>query len=516
MERARNATRNIIFGTLLKLYQIVIPFFMRTAMIYLLGIEYLGLNGLFASILQVLNLAELGVGTAMVYSMYKPITEDDNQTICALMQLYKLYYRIIGSLILGFGLLLCPFVPILIKSGIPEDMNIYILYLLNLAATVLSYWLFAYKSSLLQAHQRSDVISKITLGTNTLTYLLQFLLLFLFRDYYYFLITALALQAVNNIITSLVADRMYPAYKAGGRLPKGQVREINHRIRDLFTSKLGTVIVNSSATLIISAFLGLTSLAVYQNYFYLISSVIGFVTVIFSSCTAGIGNSIITETKEKNYRDLKKFTFLIAWIAGFGTCCFLCLFQPFMKLWVGEELMLGFFAVICFSIYFFVYELNHLLITYKDAAGIWHEDKYRPLATALSSLILSIIMIRFWDIYGVLFAGVLSMLLVGLPWLLHNLFTVLFQRSPGDYLRGLLRYTISTALVCLITYWVCDKLPGEGIAGFVLKGFVCGLVSNGLFFILYYRMEEFAEMKKLILRLTSKVQSGRRAAMVNK
>ncbi len=516
LERAKNATRNIVFGTVLKLYQIVIPFFMRTAMIYLLGIEYLGLNGLFASILQVLNLAELGVGTAMVFSMYQPITEDDELTICALMQLYKVYYRIIGGLILAAGLLLCPFIPKLIESGIPADMNVYILYLLNLAATVLSYWLFAYKNSLLQAHQRSDVVSKISLGTNTLTYLLQFLLLFLFRNYYYFLITSLGLQAVNNIVTSLVADRMYPEYRARGRLPRDRVREINRRIRDLFTSKLGTVIVNSSATLIISAFLGLTKLAIYQNYFYLISSAIGFVTVIFASCTAGIGNSIITESEEKNYRDLKKFTFLIAWIAGFCTCGFLCLFQPFMKLWVGEELMLGFSAVICFCIYFFLFELNHLLITYKDAAGIWHEDRYRPLLTACTGLILSMLLVQFWDIYGVLFASVMSMLFVGMPWLLHNLFTVLFKRSPWDYLKGLIRYTISTAFVCSITYWVCGRLPKEGALWFILQGLVCFLLSNGLFLILYYRLEEFTELKRLFTRVTARMRTGRTAAVANK
>ena len=516
MERAKNATRNIIFGTVLKMYQIVIPFFMRTAMIFLLGIEYLGLNGLFASILQVLNLAELGVGTAMVFSMYKPITEDDGQRICALMHLYKVYYRFIGGLILIAGLLLCPFVPRLIKNGIPGDMNIYILYLLNLAATVLSYWLFAYKNSLLQAYQRSDVISKITLVTNTATYILQFLLLFLFRNYYYFLMTSLMLQAVNNIVTSFVADKMFPDYRAKGRLPKDQVKEINHRIRDLFTSKLGTVIVNSSATLIISAFLGLTALAIYQNYFYLISSAIGFVTVIFSSCTAGIGNSIITETEEKNFRDLKKFTFLIAWIAGFCTCSFLCLFQPFMKLWVGEELMLGFSAVICFCVYFFLYEVNHLLITYKDAAGIWHEDRYRPLVTALTNLILSMILIQFWGIYGVLLSSFCSILLVGMPWLLHNLFTVLFKRNQWEYIKGLLRYTLVTAFVCVITYWVSDRLPKNGLLWFVVQGAVCFTVSNVLFLIIYYRLEEFSEMKRLIARVSAKMQIRNTSAVVDK
>ena len=168
IDRTKNAGRNIVFGCMLKIYQIVMPFIMRTLMIYYMGIQYLGLNSLFTSILQVLNLAELGVGSAMVYSMYKPIAVDDKKMICALMKLYRTYYRVIGIIIAFLGLCLVPFIPKLIKSDVPADINIYILYILNLSVTVLSYWLFAYKNCLLDAHQRTDVASKATLVTNTL------------------------------------------------------------------------------------------------------------------------------------------------------------------------------------------------------------------------------------------------------------------------------------------------------------------------------------------------------------
>ena len=172
IERTKNASRNIIFGGVLKIYQILIPFLMRTAMIYFMGVQYLGLNSLFTSILQVLNLAELGVGSAMVYSMYKPIAEDDEITICALLKMYKKYYNIIGLVIAIVGIIVTPFVPQLIKSDLPAELNIYILYLMNLGITVLSYWLFAYKNSLLQAHQRIDITSRVTLVTNTVQYAL--------------------------------------------------------------------------------------------------------------------------------------------------------------------------------------------------------------------------------------------------------------------------------------------------------------------------------------------------------
>ena len=187
INRSQNAVRNIAFGVLVKIYNLFVPFIIRTVMIYTLGMQYLGLNSLFVSVLSVLNLAELGVGSAMVFSMYKPIAEDDKGTICALMRLYKIYYRIIGLIILVIGLLLTPFIPKLISGTLPEGMDVYILYLMNLAATVITYWLFAYKNCLLSAHQRSDITHKINMIVLTVQYGIQIIVLVLVKNYYIYI-----------------------------------------------------------------------------------------------------------------------------------------------------------------------------------------------------------------------------------------------------------------------------------------------------------------------------------------
>lgn len=493
IERTKNAVRNMIFGSILKAYQILLPFIMRTAMIYFMGVQYLGLNSLFTSILQVLNLAELGVGSAMVFSMYKPIAEDDSTTICALMKLYKTYYRIIGLIIAVVGIICLPFIPYLIKSDIPKGMNIYVLYLLNLSATVLSYWLFAYKNSLLQAHQRVDIMSKVTFMTNTIQYLLQFFVLVIIKNYYAYLIVSLFMQAVTNIITAVVVSKKYPNYKAKGKLSKDYIIKINQRIRDLFTSKLGAVVLNSSDSIVISAFLGLTTLAIYQNYYFILTSIIGFVTIIFNACTAGIGNSLIVETKEKNYYDLKKFTFIISWIAGFCSICFLCLFQPFMDIWVGKSMKLEFGVVIWLCIYYFLYEINQLLNTYKDAAGMWHEDRFRPLATALTNLILNLILVQIIGIYGVLLSTVISTLVVGMPWLLNNIFTVIFHVKMGEFLRNFVFYIGVTCINVLLTYLVCEAIPVDGIVCIVVRLILCCIIPNAFYLLAYRHKKEFKQ-----------------------
>ncbi len=511
-ERTKNAVRNLTVGLLLKAVQLLMPFVMRTAMISLLGVAYLGLNSLFTSILHVLNLAELGVGSAMVYAMYRPVAENDTRTLCALMRLYRLYYRVIGGVVLALGLLLLPFLPRLIHGEVPSELNLYLLYLMNLAAAVASYWLFAYRNSILQAHQRVDLVSKATLLTDGLKYAAQLAVLFFLRDYYAYVLVLLLSQALNNLLIAVISHRKYPDCRPAGTLPRAEVRAINRNIRDLFTAKIGSVVVNSADTLVISAFLGLSVLAVYQNYYMLLTAVTGVISVFLSACTAGIGNSLILESREKNFADFQTLTFVIAWLAGFCTCCFAGLYQPFMELWMGESLMLEYPIVLCLCGYFFVYQLNRLLNLYKDASGMWHEDRFRPLVTAGTNLALNLILVRVWGLYGVVLSTVLSMLLVGMPWLLWHLFHVIFDTGDAKrYVGGLLYDVAVTGLVCGATTLLNDKIQCSPPVTIALRLLVCMVFSNGLFLLFYHRQPEFRKS----LRLLRSVVNGKRSILKN-
>lgn len=505
IERVKNASRNMVYGTALQIVKLVIPFVMRTVILYLLGVEYLGLNSLFTSVLSVLNLAELGVGSAMVYSMYKPIVEDDIEKICALMRLYKIYYRIIGIVVCALGLLLLPFIPNLISGDVPADINIYVLYLLDLSITVLSYWLFAYKSSILQAYQRTDVISKATLISETLKYGLQFIVLAIFRSYYLYVLVNLLAQIFNNILSAVFAQRMYPECKAIGVLPREEQKSINHRIRDLFTAKIGTVVVYSADTIVISAFLGLTALAVYQNYYYLFTAVTSLITIIFTSVRAGLGNSLIIDSREKVFSDFQTFMLIITWLAGFCSACFLCLYQPFMELWVGPDLLLDFGVVILMVIYFFVNCLNNFLNSYKDASGMWHEDRFRPLVSAGINLGLNIFLVQYIGLYGIVLSTILSMLFVG-PWLISNLFRLIFGlKNVSAFLKRLGYYVLVSALAVMSSYLACGLIHLPLIGTVVVRLVVCCLCANLIFFLFCHRLPEFAQC----LRLADHMLGGR-------
>lgn len=501
INRTKNATKNFLFSALLRIYRSIVPFVMRSVFIYTIGIEFLGLNSLFVSVLQVLNLAELGVGSAMVYSMYKPIAEDDDNTICALMRLYKIFYRVIGIVVLIVGISILPILPRLIKGSVPEGISIYVLYCMHLGCTVLTYWLFAYKNSLLTAYQRSEVASKVSLGVDTLKYLFQLFALFVLKDYYFYVLTILVMQVVENITVATCVSKMYPNYRAKGKLEKERVQQISRRIRDLFTAKIGMVVINAADTIVISAFLGLTVLAIYQNYYYIITSITGMMSTIYASCRAGIGNSLIVESEEKNYNDLSAFTLMIGWIATVGATCLLSLMQPFMIMWMGNDRLLDMGCVICFCLYFFVYEINQLLNTYKDAAGIWRKDRFRPLITALTNLSINLLLVNHMGIYGVLLSTVISMVVVGMPWLLRNLFTELFHRNLKEYVAGLIKHICVATVSCVIAFTICSVIPDKGIITFVIKALICITVSNGILFCVWRKKKEFLKLTGIVKRM---------------
>lgn len=501
IEKTKNASRNIIFGIILKIYQIFLPFIMRTIMMYTIGVQYLGLNSLFSSILQILNLAELGVGSAMVFSMYKPIAEDDYDSICALLKLYKTYYNVIGAVILVIGLFFTPILPMLISEDIPEDMNIYILYLLNLAATVLTYWMFAYRNSILQAYQRNDVISKITIITDTVKYIFQILALVLCKNYYYFVIVLLFIQVLNNILLAIISKRMFPKLEPKGVLEKNKIKDLNKKIKDLFTSKLGYTIVSSADTIVISAFLGLTVLAKYQNYYYIMNAVIGFMSIIYSSITAGVGNCMLTKTKESNYQDFKTFTLLVSFISGICCACFLGLYQPFMKLWMGEDMLLPNGMIFLFCLYFWFYELVMMISVYKDAGGIWHEDRFRPLIAGIVNLILNLLLVNIIGLYGVVISTVISQLFISLPWIIKNVSESIFDKNPKEYCRIIMKNTFKMILSSSIVWFANSFIHVNGMLGIIIRGVLSFIIASIILIMLFMRDEKYRDAKSLLLRV---------------
>ena len=506
--RSKNTARNIVFAFANKMVAILLPFISRTIILYLLGEEYLGVGSLFTSILSFLSLAELGLGSAIVYSLYKPIEDKDTEKICAFLAYYRRLYRWIGGVMLVAGTLMLPIIPHLIKGEPPEGTNVYILFYLYLINSVISYLFAGYKQCLLVAHQRSDIKSKITLAINVLIQAGQIAALVLTRNFYVYAIVPIVGTILTNVLNSVVTNKQYPEYQCRGTLETEDKQAIQKRLSGLVGTKLNSIVVHAADMIVVSAFLGLTATSIYGNYYYIMSAVNSFVVLFFSSMTASVGNSLITETYEKNYALFNRIGFINAWITGWCSVCLLCLYHPFMVLWTGEALTYPVGVEIALVVYFFMFSSQRTMLVFKDAAGIWYEDRYRPYVCMVTNIVLNLLLVNIWGIYGVVISSIAAFA-ISIPWVNATLFRTLFQKGAVKNLLNMGLYALVTVFASGVTWVISNQiLLGENaveeFSRLLLRAVVCLIVPNIIFVICYFRKKEFSQVLKMVTARLSK------------
>lgn len=492
LERTRNAKRNVFSGLINRAINLLLPFTVRTAMIYTLGTQYLGLSSLFTSILSVLSLTELGVGSAIVFHMYKPIAEDDEETLCALLNYYKIIYRIIGFVVLTVGVLLIPFLPYLIKGTYPSDINLPILYLLYLSDSVSSYFLFAYYNSLLNAFQRNDITSNIGSVITIIRYLLQAFMLIMFRDYLLFIVVLPLTTIASNILTAIAAKKYYPQYVCKGSIDDDLKKDIAVKVKGMIITKVQAVTRNSFDSIFISAFLGLGLTAIYSNYYYIMTSVIGIMFIVIPSITGGIGNSVASESIDKNYSDMNKINFIYMWMSGWCAICLACLYQPFMLLWMGKDMMFPDSVMFLFCLYFYALKIGDIRSVYFEVNGLWWENRYKAIAESAANIVLNYLLGKYLGVYGILLATILTILIINFGYGSRIVFQHYFGLDKlSDYYLRNFHYLIITIVCGGITYLVCGLLPDNNIVAFIGKMCICLALPNMLYFVLYLKNNDF-------------------------
>ncbi len=486
--RVEKAKRNLVFGMVNKVVTMLMPFFSRTALIYVLGMEYVGLNSLVASILQVLNLADLGIGTAIVYALYEPVAKDDKPVISALMNYYRRVYRIIGIVIGLLGLAVLPFLPRLIKGEPPADVNIYILYLIYLANTVVSYLLFAYKQALPTAMQRVDVVSNVNTITNVVLNAAQIVILLAVHNYYAYLVAIPLCTLLNNLCVSRYVDRNYPEYAPKGRISNELRASIRKRVVGLTIQRVCVTTRNSFDSVFLSTFLGLTVTAIYNNYLLIMNAVTGLLGVVSTAILPTVGNSIVTDSADKNYGDMRLMNFVYMLVSGWSTACLLCLYQPFMRLWAGEQNTFGMAAVILMVLYYYSLKMGDIISIYASGAGLWWEMRWRAVAESAANLVLNFLFVRMWGVEGVIAATLISLLIINFGMATAIIFKYYFKNGKmGEYFADNLFYAVGTLLVCGISFFLCSLVPGDGIIMLLLRGVICTLVSAAVYLLVNLR-----------------------------
>lgn len=496
-----NTLKNVTTAILSKIIAVFGPFVIRTLIIYKLGNEYVGLSSLFTSILQVLSLAELGIGSVLTFSMYRPVVEKDVNKLRILLNFYKIIYRLIGMVIIGVAVILTPFIPKLINGSVPDDINIYILFWIYIANTSVSYLLFAYRSAVLIANKRNDIVYLIDTATKLLMYIIQAIVLCVIQDFFVYIIFMPISTVVNNIVVYYLSVHYYPDIYPEGKLQRCERKEIFIQLESLCIHRVAGVLILSLDNIVISAVLGLDVLAIYSNYSYVVTAVIGFLDAALTAITSIVGTNLVRYSDEEKYESFKKAALFYSLTVSLCTLLMFNMFQPFIELWIGKKNMLTFFEMACFCLYFYSYKFRSILMTYRDAAGLWRQDVWKSIIGLVINLVGNIVLINIFGAVGVLIATIIIMVVLFYPWETYVLFKYLFKRSPKDYLIITFKISVMTVLSIAISYllWL---IPLQGnLITLAYRAIISILVFGVLVITFFKRRCDFENIKNLTLKM---------------
>lgn len=475
---------------------LIVSFFSKTIFIGMLGIEFNGLNSLFSNILTVLNLAELGFAGSIAYALYKPIRDNDEREIAAIMNYFCKVYRIVAGVVLVLGLAVIPVLQYLINEDIanlPYELNeIRVYYTMFLLNTVFSY-LLAYKRTIIRADQNAYIITTVDNACNIIFNIIQMVMLYLTHNYFLYLVIMISRTVIDNLIVHIIATKKYKylsTYKKD-RISQEDKKAILKNVRAMMLHNIGSVAIVGTTSIVISAFVGIVEAGKYGNYLMLATQVNGFLNIIFSSMTASIGNLCADRGIEEQYKIFKRVHYLGCMIGIFAFSCYTALFQPFITVWIGEENLLSMGAVLAMAFTYLVTYMRNAINNFKTAKGMFRQDRYKPLVEATVGVGLAIGLSYVWGVAGVIIGYTLATLFIAIPVETYVLFKQGFGKSVIKQLLYMLVVMAFAFSVGFANYCLVGLIRVPGIGGFVLKAIVSVLVSVALIVLFTARTAEF-------------------------
>lgn len=505
MSRTDSSIKNLKAAMIGQFLGVLISLASRAVFLRCLNAEYLGLNGLFTNVLAVFSLVELGVGPAMNFLLYKPLAENDVLRIRALMAFYRRAYIAIGCAIALLGLLFTPFYTALMDE-VPDIPNLTHVYWLFTANAAISYF-FAYKRALIICEEKRYIATIYRYGFYFALNAAQIAALLITRSYMLYLSLQLLFTFLENFAISRKADRMHPYLRERGapKLPREALAEIRKNIGAMLMHKIGGVVVTSTDNLLLSRFVGVAAVGLYSNYFLITDALDKIISQIFSSVTASVGNLNATsapEDRAKLTRTFERMFFVNAWIYGFCACCLWVLFNPFIALWLGEELLFDRFTVLIIVINFYLTGMRKSALTFREATGAFYYDRYKPLLESLINLVASILLALRMGAAGV-FLGTIFSTLTTCIWVEpYVLYRHVFHASGWGYALRFVGYSaINLAACSAAAYFAGLVRLANPWLGFLVKMLICLVVPNLLFLLCYCRTDSFRYALGLARRL---------------
>ncbi|MDF2537566.1 MAG: hypothetical protein K0S76_587 [Herbinix sp.] len=512
--RLENTVRNTKYAIVGQAMAVAASFLNRTIFIHFLSVEYLGVNGLFSNILSILSLAELGVGSAIIYNMYKPLATNDISKVKKLMNFYKMAYNVIGVFVLITGLSLLPFLEFFINNK--PDINhlhlIYVLYVMNSSAS----YFFTYKRSIIFADQK-NYIDSINLYQQTIVQsIVQNTVLIVTGNIILYYIVQIVTIVFFNYKISKKANKLYPFLISNKeKLEKSERMKILKDVSALLMHRIGFVVVCSTDNFLIAKFVSLAAVGLYSNYIMIVSAVKGIIVQLINGVTASIGHLNAVETSEKSYDIYKKIYFINAWLVGFCSIAFYVLLNPFIELWVGKKYLLSPEIVLIISINFYLCDIRGIRSvtnTFKDTMGLFWQDRFKPAFEAVINLVASVILLKLFGFIGVLLGTLISTIVTDLWVEPYIVFKYGFKKRLYHYFFIFFKFGAITLLSGFITKFICSRMPGSLIFTFVTSIIIVTVIPNLLFIVIFHKADEFQYIYRLAMKKVRSLKT--RKAMI--
>lgn len=500
--RTKKTIINTAFSIASQALTIVLSFVLRTVFIKILGDQYTGVSSVFTTILTMLSLSELGFGTAVATALYRPLREENQRLIQQLMDFYKKAYRFVALFIFTAGICLAPFIQYFIKDVPDIKENITVIYVFYILKTAASY-LMIYKTTLLRADQKLFVVKRIEMLCQVIRYIVEVIVLIIFREYMTYLFIEICATIIQNYVITKRAEKEYPhAFKKPEeKLPHKTIISLLKDVKGLSMYKLSSTIGNSIDTMLISAFINTSSVAVVGNYAHIKNNIQKVLMQFFSAVIPSVGNLVSEDNIQKQRLVFDRLFYISFLMVNFFSVTLFVLSKPFMDIWLGEKYILSQHISFVFAFDFFLYILLQAIASFRTANGLFVKGQYRPLMTAIVNVVLSVILIQKYGIFGTIFATVIARLITQWydPYLLYK---YIFKDSFGKFYTKYWLYIVLFVSGAFLSDFVSKIIAVDNmLLNLISSAVVCVVIPNCWVLLWTFRSKEFAYVKEMIAKI---------------
>lgn len=505
--RVKSSMINAIVSIIAQVVTIVVTFVSRRVFLMVLGESVLGINSLFNQIISMMSLMELGIGSAIIYSLYYPLAMNDKEQIAAIVSLYKKIYTAIGIMVLVAGSALTPFITFFITGDYSEVSNIYLIFMLFVINSALTYF-NSYKQNLIVADQKKYITVVFHNGLFVLLNIVQIVVLLKTKNYVVFLVLQIIVTLIENLLLSQITKKMYPyllEYK-NSKVKKDTLDKMKKNVKALLLHRVGGIFVASTDTIIISKFIGIVVVGKYTNYNYVTNAFNTLTTNLFSSFTSSVGNYNVTADKKEKYELFRKLFYLNYAVFAFITICTWCLISDFIRIFFGSNMVLEDFVVLLVLLKFFLNGMRTTLLTYKDTMGIYHQDRFRPIFEGAINLVGSIVLVKSMGLAGVVLATILSNLCLN-TWIEpYVVYKEGFEKKWTDYLIHYFKYILCLGVIGTLMTLLANSIVVSNYLQLLFKAVLVAGASGVLIIVFGFLLDRkelnyyVTLIKKMILK----------------